>query len=49
MKALLMRCVDQQGHVKLIILSIIKLTTFYTIPYQFNVFLKPKSSINSTL
>lgn len=30
-----MRCVNQHEYVKLIILSIIKLTTFYTIIYQF--------------
>ncbi|BBV40112.1 hypothetical protein STW0522CIT26_15840 [Citrobacter portucalensis] len=41
-----MRYVNQHGDVKLIILSIIKLTTFYTIIHQFIVFLKHKSWLN---
>lgn len=48
-KALLMRYVDEQGCVKLIILSFIKLATFYTINHQFDAFLKSKSCFNSTL
>lgn len=40
-----MRYVDEQGCVKLIILSFIKLTTFYTINHQFDAFLNLKVAL----
>ncbi len=44
-KALLMRYVDEQGYVKLIILRFIKLTTFYTTNHQFDAFLNLKVAL----
>ncbi len=44
-KVLLMRYVDEQGYVKMIILRFIKLTTFYTTNHQFDAFLNLKVAL----